>query len=458
MYNCLSMFNNISAAITKHWQNNRLLSSLVFVMISIIILWGALDYHIYKGSHFYAVHVNGQEVGLLADKEMLAEIQHTLQQEASLFYGHPVIASEHVEYEEVFRPRAAEEPDRVISQLRNVLSYKVEALMITVGAYDVVPVADATAVDDIIAMVASAYLPAEDNISLKDVYVLEHIDARPFMCHPEDLRDADAVAAILVRGTDRRETYLVSRGDSLSIIAHENNISLNELREANPQLKGDFLQIGDELSLITPEPLVNVITKEQIEVMEEISFETIYVSDSTLWSGKTKVLEKGINGSKNLVYEITRENGQETSREIVSSEITSEPSPQKVARGTGGFLWPVQGGGRLTSTYGWRSGVFHAGIDIAAPRGTAVLAADNGVVVFVGRDGGYGNCIVLYHGPYYTRYAHNSENLVKMGQSVNKGDIIGRVGSTGRSTGNHLHFEVRSGGIYGSSHNPRQFL
>ena len=452
------MFKLLNTAKLKSWQKDKLVSRLFFVFVSLIILCGALNYHTFKGPQFYAGYIN--------DQEMLAETQHTLQQEASLSYGRPASASENVDYKEIYRLLGEEEPDKAISRLHNVQSYKVEALMITVGKYDVVPVADAAAVEDVITMVASAYLPQKDNISLEDVQVVEHIDARPFMCHPEDLRDAEAVAAILLRGTDRRETYLVSRGDSLSVIAYDNNLSIAELREANPQVQGDFLQIGDELNLILAEPLVNVITKEQIEVTEKISFSTVYVSDSKMWSGQTKVLEKGINGSKNVIYEITRENGQEISRKVVSTVVTSEPSAQKVARGTAGipsrgtgsFSWPVQGSGRLTSTYGWRRGSFHAGIDIAASRGTPILAADSGVVVFVGWDGGYGNSIVLYHGPYYTRYAHNSENLVSKGQAVKQGDVIARMGSTGRSTGNHLHFEIRTGGIYGSSHDPLQFF
>lgn len=419
-----------------------------------------------KSGVLYAVYINGYEAGLLADKEMLEEIRSFLQEEASLYYGRPVQASVEINYMKVYRPWAQENPARVISQLRNSLRYKVEALMVTVGGKEVVPVADQEDIDKIIATVASAYVPQKDNVSVEEVRILEQIEARPFYCYPEELRDADTAAAILLRGTDRRETYLVSRGDSLWKIAHAYNLSIDELREANPQLQGDFLQVGDELSLVVPEPLVNVITVERVSTTERIPFDTVYVPDATLWSGQTKVLEKGVFGNKEVVYEVVRENGQEVSREIVSSTITSEPSTQTVARGTasipsrgtGSFIWPVQGGGRLTSPYGWRSGGFHAGIDIAAARGTPILAADSGVVVFAGRDGGYGLSVVIYHGHYYTRYAHNSENLVREGQAVNQGEVIARVGSTGRSTANHLHFEIRKGGIYGPTQNPLDYF
>ena len=181
---------------------------------------------------------------------------------------------------------------------------------------------------------------------------------------------------------------------------------------------------------------------------------------------QNEVVEEGKLGIKEVEYQITRENGKETSREIIQERIIAEPEPQLVARGTaeiptkgtGNFIWPVEGGGRINSGYGWRSGRFHAGVDIGARNGTPILAADSGVVVFEGWDGGYGNSIVIFHGHYYTRYAHNSQNKVATGQAVSKGQVIANMGSTGRSTGYHLHFEVRTGGIYGNTLNPLDFF
>jgi LysM repeat protein len=106
------------------------------------------------------------------------------------------------------------------------------------------------------------------------------------------------------------------------------------------------------------------------------------------------------------------------------------------------FGWPLRG--RLTSPYGPRSGRNHDGIDIAANRGTLVRAAEAGRVVFSGRMGGYGTAIVIRHNDAYaTVYAHHSRNRVEKGGFVDRGSVVGEVGSTGRATGPHLHFEVR---------------
>ena len=140
-----------------------------------------------------------------------------------------------------------------------------------------------------------------------------------------------------------------------------------------------------------PEPLVNVTTVERMAVEESIPFDTRYVYDANMWQVQTKVVEPGALGRKEVVYQITRDNGVETARKKIEEKILKEPKEQVIARGTanipsrgtGAFLWPVDGGGRITSVYGWRRG-FHAGVDIGAPKGTPILASDSGVVVYEG--------------------------------------------------------------------------
>lgn len=114
-------------------------------------------------------------------------------------------------------------------------------------------------------------------------------------------------------------------------------------------------------------------------------------------------------------------------------------------------VWPVHG--RLTSGYQWRRDPitgkrqFHAGIDISAPRGTPVLASGDGVIAEAGRHGAYGNCVRIDHGNgVETLYAHLSRVHVRLGDPVSRADVIGEVGSTGRSTGAHLHMEITEEG------------
>lgn len=129
----------------------------------------------------------------------------------------------------------------------------------------------------------------------------------------------------------------------------------------------------------------------------------------------------------------------------------SGPVPASAARGTGNFGWPVSG--RITQKY-WTQ---HSALDIAVPKGSPIYATDSGYVVHIeSKITGYGNMILINHSNgYITRYAHLSAIHVEVGESVKKGQLIGRVGNTGNSTGSHLHFEVVRNGI---ARNPFNYL
>lgn len=125
--------------------------------------------------------------------------------------------------------------------------------------------------------------------------------------------------------------------------------------------------------------------------------------------------------------------------------------------GSGRFLWPVPNFYRVSSQFGPRGRRHHDGIDIPAPQGTPVIASDTGVVIYSDNGiRGYGNMVVIAHGDdIFTVYAHNKKNKVKKGERVDKGQVIALVGNTGRSTGPHVHYEIR---VKNKVRNPAQFL
>jgi murein DD-endopeptidase MepM/ murein hydrolase activator NlpD len=112
---------------------------------------------------------------------------------------------------------------------------------------------------------------------------------------------------------------------------------------------------------------------------------------------------------------------------------------------SGRFIWPVPSSKRISSPFGPRWGRHHDGIDIPGRPGTNILAADDGIVVYSGNAlGGYGNIVVLSHeGGFFSVYAHNQKNKVRRGQRIHRGQVVALLGSTGHSTGPHLHFEIR---------------
>jgi murein DD-endopeptidase MepM/ murein hydrolase activator NlpD len=148
-------------------------------------------------------------------------------------------------------------------------------------------------------------------------------------------------------------------------------------------------------------------------------------------------------------YERQEDKLQEDAARLARMIQELQAKSKRAYMGTGVFRWPVPSSTNVTSDYGWRvhpifkSRRFHEGIDIAAPTGSTVVAADDGVVIYTGWYGGYGNTIIIDHGDKISsRYSHLSKILVNDGEKVKKGDKIGLVGSTGWSTGPHLDFGV----------------
>ncbi len=139
-------------------------------------------------------------------------------------------------------------------------------------------------------------------------------------------------------------------------------------------------------------------------------------------------------------------------RESSLSELVDYLEEQRLIMLSTPTIWPVRGW--ISSPFGFRSSpftgrrVFHEGLDIAARYGLDIHATAKGIVVYSGEKAGYGKIVTIDHGyGYMTRYSHNSRNVVKVGDKVNKGDVIAKVGSTGRSTGPHCHYEVLVNGI-----------
>lgn len=168
-----------------------------------------------------------------------------------------------------------------------------------------------------------------------------------------------------------------------------------------------------------------------------------------------KQLEKDIQNYMK-VYEEARRQEEALKGSLNYSSSSSE------YLGSGRFCWPAPSYTRISSPYGYRihpiynTKKFHSGVDLAAPGGSNILAAENGKVISAGWNGGYGNCLVVDHGGgISTLYAHASRLLVSKGAYVTKGQVIAKVGTTGNSTGNHLHFEVL---INGKTTDPMAYI
>ena len=253
--------------------------------------------------------------------------------------------------------------------------------------------------------------------------------------------------------------YVVQDGDTLWSIANKFNLDLdtlvgsNRLKDINTLKPGTALRIPNQDGIF-----VKVGRNTNIAQLADkygSSKEAALLANSI---APREALAPGreifLPGAK-IVAVVESSGGKRVrggSARTVTERVTASASRR--------FRWPVMG--QISSSFGWRRSpfgrrrVFHAGLDIRAPRGRGIMAAGNGRVVHSGWMSGYGKTIVISHaGGLSTLYGHCSSLLVRSGAVVRSGQLIARVGSTGRSTGNHLHFEVRRNG---SPMNPIRFL
>ncbi len=206
---------------------------------------------------------------------------------------------------------------------------------------------------------------------------------------------------------------------------------------------------------------IPVETLATVTEVEEIDFETVSTKSSKYAVGTKIVTKEGVKGTKEVTYEVSTANGEIVSKTEISSKVITPAVNKEVIEGTKrtvaedtessySMLWPVKRVSRSYVSSYLGDGRGHKGMDICAPSGTPIYAAESGTVVSSGWDSsGYGYKIVIKHsGELSTLYAHCSALYVKAGDQVARGETIGAVGTTGRSTGNHLHFEVHKNGSY----------
>lgn len=297
----------------------------------------------------------------------------------------------------------------------------------------------------------------------------EDVEIRAEYVTTDKIMNLGYLAELLYSTKDEEITYTVKKGDTWSQIANSHDMTSAQLLQKNPGYNISKLSIGEVLTMSAAVPYLTLTVTERERYVEDVPYEVEYTDSATLYQGDYKVTSPGVYGAADVVANVTYVNGEETERTILSSVTLQNPTTEQQLRGTkerpswmatGSFRWPCSGSVR--SRFGYRTSpggigsTNHKGIDIANKKGTPIYAADGGTVKYAGWMSGYGYLVQIDHGNgYVTYYGHNSSLLVHVGQHVYKGQQIAKMGSTGNSTGNHCHFEVRYNGV---PKNPMNYL
>lgn len=370
-----------------------------------------------------------------------------------------------------------------IPQLEHVYTLRVDGVL--VGA-----VRDASTVYEALKQVKEVYT-TPDSLSVQFENQLSL--AYEYLPADTETLDTQGLVSALIQEAPRPFLYTVQEGETVEELLERFSMTIARLQELNPDQTleaidlrpeegGGFglpedLELSEEQladlrmllldaigtplepgTVLTVEqicPLLVTTTVEEQTLTREAAPERLYEDDASMFRGQQRIVQEGAAGSETALTRTVRRCGVALSNTDLSAVELTESTPLIIAIGTKPlpegclFLWPVQG--PVSSDYGYRyifgENNFHQGVDIAAPMGTAIAAGADGQVVFAGERGSYGNLVILRHdNGFYSYYGHCSKLLVTVGQTVTQGQIIAAVGSTGRSTGPHCHFELRYDG------------
>lgn len=400
----------------------------------------------------YEVSVNGEEIGTVVDQSEAIAAVDLAKETISQCVGEDYDA-EPVFSRTIVAPNGESSAEEMENSILSTVDGMTECAAVFADGEEIVSLSSRDDAEQLLQRCKGKYSPeeiADDMI----VEFCENVEIKDSFIASDMIKSVDDAFALVTENKAVADYTVADESETLKSIAADNDMTLSEIKELNPDTSA--VGVGDTVKIKTVSPLLSVRVIETAEYEEAVPFESKSSYSDELYVGETEVITEGAEGKASVTARIYTVNGKEEKRDIIERVMTVAPMPEIKLIGrkalptsaTGVFGQPTLSG-KLTSNFGSRWGRSHNGVDISIPNGSSVYASDGGVVTYSGWMSGYGNYIVIDHqNGYQTAYGHNSQNLVSVGQRVAKGEKIALSGSTGNSTGPHLHFEVKKNGVY----------
>ncbi|SDD85931.1 Murein DD-endopeptidase MepM and murein hydrolase activator NlpD, contain LysM domain [Paenibacillus sp. UNCCL117] len=451
--------------------------------LMIAVVWSGHHYVQASMVDYYQVIVSGEEIGIVSDPAKIEQFKQDKRSELSQVTSdvRMVVVEPRIElkHERAFNEQTDDEA--VLKRLGGYFSSYPVGVQLMVDGKPMGVLKDESSVQQMleqmkanavasldkkkesgkVGILSASAAQAPVSTELLKADFVQQVEMKEIRIQEEDLMTPDELQKKLETGSIAPTKYTVEEGDCVSCIAKKLDIPKQVIYENNPSVTNDMIKVGQQLDLTVLQPQLSVRTVEKVVENQEIQYDTEYVQDDTMRLGVTETIKAGQNGLKTVTFQLTKVNGKLEEETVLSESIVNEPVKAVIKRGTkvvkgegtGKFAWPVVSAS-ISSTFGTRWGAFHKGIDITGNKN--ILAADNGKVIAAGTKSDYGNYVIIDHlNGYTTLYGHMSKILTTKDSIVEKGEKIGIMGSTGDSTGVHLHFEIRSND---SPQNPLKFL
>lgn len=440
---------------------------LVAITVTSIILFPNVANAQYSDG--YEVFLCGKSVGIVNDPNAVDAFLQKTRNELSNSYGMKTIDQLKIEYRPIKSSSNHICPAEVFNNLiKSSIDVKIVAPIIYVNDWPAAVVKTVEEANWVLEQAKEPYKNPTKGSLYTDIDFVEKVRIDEGPANYDQIVDKETALHNLTIGPGVEDKWhIVVTGESLSRIAKKEGVRVSDIRIANPSVSStDSIYPGDKLRVVEPKNSLSIKFKEVVDRVQEKPFETQVIPDDTKFTSEKTVMQEGIIGQSRVKAEITYINGIEVDFHILEEDVIKSPQTKIIKKGTkkvpkeltlamdGDMPLPIKNGiNKISSPFGPRkapckgASTFHNGIDIKAPTGTPIYASQSGTVTFSGIKGGYGKFIKIKHdGGVETRYGHCSELIVKKGQKVRKGQLIALVGNTGKSTGAHLHFEVRING------------
>ena len=447
--------NQIMTSVKKLWNEFRTkiistaVTSLIIVTICAVV-------NLFDWSLGYEVIIDGENIGLVTDRQVVFDAIDDVRAEVIHYLGR----DKTYEKTPAFVRRLVSEKNLTNKEgIKSALLANVDSMVEGYGIYIngkvVLGVSTREAADWVFANYKARYLNDE---TAEDVSVdfCENVEVKKEFMHIALLETPEQAIKILSDGNKELTTYTVKTGDTLWDIADKYDTTVEHLLAINDQSVTQNLRDGSSICVEQTVPMLSIRTVQTVSLTEPVPFEVEEIKDGSIYEGRTLVERDGQEGTAKVLARVTKVNGVQTKKEIIESETITPPVNQIVKVGTkerppttgsGTFIKPTLG--TLSSRYGARWGRNHDGVDISGEHNSDIKAADGGVVTYADWMSGYGNYVVIDHeNGYQTAYGHCASMNVSVGDRVAKGEVIAKMGNTGRTSGTHLHFEVRYNGEF----------
>lgn len=451
----------------KRYSEDHKKGMLMVFAIAMMVVMGAAGVLNYCTAYEYSY--NGQKLGLVKEKDDVLQITDLVQGALTEEKNMKIVidAKDDITFD---RKLALDESkidnsEQVLKRLTYMGDLKVKATGIYVDGKKIGAVQDRKTAEKALKDVADKYTKQGDNTKVESVRFLEKVDIKTASTDLEDLHSEEEMVDLLCTSGEKETVHKVVAGDTLHSIAKKYDVWEDQLLADNKGINSKKLEVGSNIIVKQQAPVLTYEVIEKITYDKVIEHKVEEQKSADIYEGMTETQQTGSDGLSEITARVTLQNGKKVVEEDLVTTVKEEPVTEVVLVGTkerpptvgsGKYIWPLKDSFTQTSGFGSRWGRQHKGIDLAVSVGTTVYAADGGTVVEAQYSGSYGNVVMIDHqNGQETRYAHNSKLLVKKGDKVYQGQPIAKSGNTGRSTGPHVHFEIR---FNGEPRNPLNYL